>query len=224
MMNVLELQILQVKLEKAIASGVLFNKQVALDYYLSHIGPLITAHDSRFRGEAIAHGASVTFERFSVYSLTENVVDMHMSVAQRLVAEELNERIYEVSYYSRAEHILFASPQNFTPRQILYQRSDGQKLYVEDLLKVSKYAIAVAEILEPDDLNIELASTSITVFQGIEASLNNQKPISVGKRLHLANGFLATVVKNCVKDTDTKRGITITSTLIDLVIDFFCGR
>ena len=99
-----------------------------------------------------------------------------------------------MSYYSRAENILFASGKTFTFKQIIYQSSDGQKLSVEDLLKVSKYAIAVAEILEPDDPNVELSSASIAVFLGIEALLNNQKLMSVGKRLYFANGFLSAIV------------------------------
>ena len=76
--------------------------------------------------------------------------------------------------------------------------------------------------MNPNDENIELASAAITVFQGIEATLNNKpQDISVNKKLHIANGFLSTIVKANIKDSDTKRGITITSTLIDLVIDFF---
>ena len=73
-----------------------------------------------------------------------------------------------------------------------------------------------------DDENIELASAAITVFQGIQAVLNNKpQEISVNKKLHIANGFLSSIVKANIKDTDTKNGITITSTLVDLVIDFF---
>ena len=47
--------------------------------------------------------------------------------------------------------------------------------------------------------------------------------MSKGKKLHLENCFLSTVIKIQVKDADTKRGIAITSTFIDLLIDFFCG-
>ena len=76
--------------------------------------------------------------------------------------------------------------------------------------------------MNPNDENIELASAAITVFQGIEAVLNNKpQDISINKKLHIANGFLSSIVKANINDSDTKRGITITSTLIDLVIDFF---
>ena len=65
---------------------------------------------------------------------------------------------------------------------------------------MSKYSIAVAEIMTPDDPNIELASAAVMVFQGIEASLNNQQqPMTISKRLHLENGFLSIVVKSLVR-------------------------
>ena len=79
--------------------------------------------------------------------------------------------------------------------------------------------------MNPDDENIELASAAITVFQGIETVLNNKpQDIPINKKLHIANCFLSSIVKVNVEDKDTKRGITITSTLIDLVIDFFTSK
>ena len=68
-------------------------------------------------------------------------------------------------------------------------------------------------------------SAAITVFQGIETVLNNKpQDIPMNKKLHIANGFLSSIVKATIENKDTKRGITITSTLIDLVIDFFTGE
>ena len=79
--------------------------------------------------------------------------------------------------------------------------------------------------MNPDDENIELASAAITVFQGIETVLNNKpQDIPINKKLHIANVFLSSIVKVNIEDKDTKRGITITSTLIDLVIDFFTSE
>lgn len=225
MLSALDFQILQFQIDNAVASGLLYNKQAALERYFIRIGAIRYKHDSMFRGEAFACGTCASIERYSVYVLTTDVVDMHIRVASRLIAEELSQRAYELSMYDRAEKSIFVPNPSFTPSQILHTNSVNQELTVDQLLKVSKYSIAVAEILQPNDPNIELASAAITVFQGIEASLNNQQqPISIGKKLHLANGFLSTVIKSQIKDADTKRGITITSTMIDLVIDFFCGR
>ena len=65
----------------------------------------------------------------------------------------------------------------------------------------------------------------ITVFQGIDAILNNKpedKPIN--KMLHLATSFISSVVKSSIKDDEAKRGVTITAIMIDLAIDFFCKK
>lgn len=225
MLSAIELQILQVGFENAVVSGSLCSKQLALQRYFVRIGPLRDRHDSMFRSEAFACGSYATTERYQVFDLPEFDVDMHMRVARKLVADELNQRTYELALYARAENTLFVPNARFNSCQVLHTSANNQELTVDELLKVSKYSIAFAEMMQPDDPDIELASAAITVFQGIEASLNNgHQPMSMGKKLHLANGFLSTVIKSQVKDTDTKRGITITSTLIDLVIDFFCGR
>ena len=41
MLNTLDYQIMQAKLHKASLSGVLLNKQIALDYYLKGMGNLV---------------------------------------------------------------------------------------------------------------------------------------------------------------------------------------
>ena len=122
------------------------------------------------------------------------------------------------------EKLLFESEQEFSKTQVLHKNKENN-LRVEDLLKVSKYSIAFAEMMNPDEENKELASAAITVFQGIETVLNNKpQDIPINKKLHIANGFLSSIVKVNIEDKDTKRGITITSTLIDLVIDFFTSK
>ena len=60
-------------------------------------------------------------------------------------------------------------------------------------------------------------------MQGIDAILNNKpedKPIN--KMLHLVTSFISTVVKSSLKDNEAKRGVIVTTTMIDLAIDFFC--
>ena len=65
------------------------------------------------------------------------------------------------------EKLLFESEQEFSKTQVLHKNKENN-LRVEDLLKVSKYSIAFAEMMNPNEENIELASAAITVFQGIE--------------------------------------------------------
>ena len=101
-------------------------------------------------------------------------VDLHILAAQHLLNSELRMRSYDTEKYAKAEKILFSPKEAFTHNQILYTNERNETLKVEELLKVAKYSIAFAEIMAPDDKNIELASAAATVFQGIQATLNNR--------------------------------------------------
>lgn len=195
-------------------------------YYKTKIGnSLDEQHESIFKNIARQNGVYPTDYKISFYSMNEFEVDLHLQAAQHLLNSELRMRSYDTEKYAKAEKILFSPERTFTRDQVLYTNERKQTLTVEDMLRVAKYSIAFAELMDPEDKNKELASASITIFQCIEAALNNQdQPMPICKKLHIANGFLATVVKANIKDTDTKRGITIASTLIDLVIDFFVGE
>ena len=182
-------------------------------------------HGQTFKSIAYKHGVYATNQLVNVYDFTEFEVDLHLETALVIINSEMQRRSHDLETYRKAEATLFSPENKFTKDQILYSKPNYQPLSVEKLLKVTKYSIAFSEIIDPDDKNIELASAAITVFQGIELALNNpRQTIPVSKKLHLANAFLATVVKANIKDSDTKRGITITSTLTDLVIDLFSGN
>ena len=226
MLNTLELQTLQVKLYQASLSKKLRTKQEAMVYYKTKIGlSMDEQHESIFKNIARQNGAYPTDYKISFYSMNEFEVDLHLQAAMHLLNSELRLRAYDTAQYARAERILFYPEKTFTRDQVLYTNEKNETLKVEELLKVAKYSIAFAEIMAPDDKNIELASAAATVFQGIQATLNNrEQPIPISTKLHLANGFLTTVIKANIKDSDTKKGITIASTLIDLVIDFFAGK
>ena len=224
MLNTLDYQIMQSKLQQASFSGVLLNKQKALSYYLNRLGDFHHQHDQTFNKVAINHGHIPTGIKIDIYKLDEINTDLHIEAAHIVLNSEITKRINDLERYQRAEKLLFESEQEFSKTQVLH-KNKANNLHVEDLLKVSKYSIAFAEMMNPDDENIELASAAITVFQGIEAVLNNKLlDIPMNKKLHLANGFLSSIVKVNIEDKDTKRGITITSTLIDLVIDFFTSE
>ena len=222
MSDTLQLQAIQVMLQNASATGILFNKQKALDNYLNKIGPMKVIHEHIFTQVAIQHGTSATIEKVNVYTFD---TDLHIEAAHHLLNTELAKRSYDTAKYARAEKVLFSPEKPFTTEQRLYTNEKNEKLTVDGLVRVTKYSLAFVELMDPDDKNIELASAAATVFQGIQATLSNQnQPIPISTKLHIANGFLSTVVKANIKDTDTKRGITIASTLIDLVIDFFSGK
>ena len=225
MSDALQLQAIQVMLQNASATGILFNKQKALDNYLNKIGPMKVIHEHIFTQVAIQHGTYATIEKVNVYTLDNFDTDLHIEAAHHLLNTELAKCSYDTEKYAKAEKILFSPKESFTHDHILYTNERNETLKVDELLQVTKYSIAFAELMDPDDKNIELASAAATVFHGIQATLNNQKqPIPISTKLHIANGFLATVVKANIKDTDTKRGIIIASTLIDLAIDFFTGK
>lgn len=225
MLSTIELQTLQVRLQRASESKTLINKQDVLHDYLLQVGSLNTVHENLFKEVAIKHGKIATLFKVNVYDLNELEADLHIEAAHHLLNTEIQRRSYDLAQYSKAESILFTPGTKFSKNQTLYTNARNESLSVEEMLRVAKYSIAFAEMMDPTDKNKEFASAAITVFQGIEATLNNQsQPIPISKKLHVANGFLSTVVKASIKDTDTKRGITIASTLIDLVIDFFVGR
>ena len=224
MLNTLDYQIMQSKLQQASFGGVLLNKQKALSYYLNRLGDFHHQHDQTFNKVAINHGHIPTGIKIDIYKLDEINTDLHIEAAHIVLNSEITKRINDLERYQRAEKLLFESEQEFSKTQVLHKNKENY-LHVEDLLKVSKYSIAFAEMMNPDDENIELASAAITVFQGIETVLNNKpQDIPINKKLHIANGFLSSIVKVNIEDKDTKKGITITSTLIDLVIDFFTSE
>lgn len=226
MLNTLELQTLQVKLYQASLSKKLRTKQEAMVYYKTKIGlSMDEQHESIFMNVARKTGLYPPYTKISFYMMTEFEVDLHIQAVQHLLNSEIRMRSYDTEKYAKAEKILFSPERTFTRDQVLHTNERNETLKVEELLKVAKYSIAFAEIMAPDDKNIELASAAATVFQGIQATLNNrEQPIPISTKLHLANGFLTTVIKANIKDSDTNRGITIASTLIDLVIDFFAGK
>ena len=127
--------------------------------------------------------------------------------------------------YTYAQTILYQSNHTFRQDDVLYQNEQGRQLKVADLLAVSKYAVSIAEAIDPSNKEYARANAAITVFQGIDTVLNNKtedKPIN--KMLHLATSFISSVVKSSIKDDEVKRGVTITAIMVDLAIDFFCRK
>lgn len=52
----------------------------------------------------------------------------------------------------------------------------------------------------------------------------NDRQLKIAEMLHLATSFMSTVVKSSIKDNEVKRGVIVTTTMIDLAIDFFCKK
>ena len=162
----------------------------------------------------------------SIYAIQyKNAVLMNVRGCLNALKEELGRRNIYSSQYTYAQSVLYRPTHTFQQEEVLYQNDQGRQLKVADLLAVSKYAVSVAEAIDPGNEGFAKASAAITTFQGIDAILNNKpedKPVN--KMLHLATSFLSSVVKSSLKDNDAKRGVTITAIMVDLAIDFFCKK
>ena len=162
----------------------------------------------------------------SIYAIqNKNEVLMNVQGCLNAIHEELGRRNIYTTQYTYAQSVLYRPAHAFQQKEVLYQNTQGHQLKVADLLAVSKYAISIAEAIEPSNEEYAKANAAITVFQSIDAILNNKpedKPVN--KMLHLATSFISSVVKSSIKDDEAKRGVSITAIMIDLAIDFFCKK
>ena len=162
----------------------------------------------------------------SIYDIKDDaLLRMNVQGCLNALKEELGRRNIYSSQYTYAQSVLYRPTHTFQKEEVLYQNAQGRQLKVADLLDVSKYAISVAEAIDPNNEEYAKANAAITVFQGIDAILNNSpedKPIN--KMLHLATSFVSSVVKSSIKDDEAKSDVTITAIMVDLAIDFFCKK
>ena len=162
----------------------------------------------------------------SIYDIKDDaLLRMNVQGCLNALKEELGRRNIYSTQYTYAQSVLYRPTHTFQQEEVLYQNDQGRQLKVADLLAVSKYAVSIAEAIEPSNEEYAKANAAITVFQGIDAILNNEpedKPVN--KMLHLATSFISSVVKSSIKDDEAKRGVTITAIMVDLAIDFFCKK
>ena len=157
--------------------------------------------------------------------ISDEDVKLNVEGCLKAISETLSQYKFYDYNYTYAQSVLYRPTHTFQQEEVLYQNAQGRQLKVADLLAVSKYAMSVAEAIEPSNEEYAKANAAITVFQSIDALLNNKpedKPVN--KMLHLATSFISSVVKSSIKDDEAKRGVTITAIMVDLVIDFFCKK
>lgn len=178
------------------------------------------------KGEMLSHGIWPDALPSDIRNINdETILRMNVKGCLNALQEEINIRNLYQTHYTHAQNILYQPNRTFRQDEVLHQDDHGQQLKVADLLAVSKYAVSIAEAIDPDNDGFAKANAAITTFQGIDAILNNKpedKPVN--KMLHLATSFLSSVVKSSLKDSDAKRGVTITAIMVDLAIDFFCRK
>ena len=157
--------------------------------------------------------------------ISDEDVKLNVEGCLKAISETLSQYKFYDHNYTYAQSVLYRPTHAFQQEEVLYQNAQGRQLKVADLLAVSKYAVSIAEAIAPGNEEYAKANAAITVFQGIDAILNNKpedKPIN--KMLHLATSFISSVVKSSIKDDEAKRGVTITAIMVDLAIDFFCKK
>ena len=162
----------------------------------------------------------------SIYDIKDDaLLRMNVKGCLNALKEELGRHNIYSSRYTYAQSVLYRPTHTFQQEEVLYQNAQGRQLKVADLLAVSKYAVSVAEAIDPSNEEYAKASAAITVFQCIDAILNNKPEDNpVNKMLHLATSFISSVVKSSIKDDEAKRGVTINAIMVDLAIDFFCKK
>ena len=181
---------------------------------------------SHTRSVMLSQNVFSTVTLSSIYALQNaNEVLMNVQGCLNALQEELGRRNIYTTQYTYAQSVLYRPTHTFQQEEVLYQNVQGHQLKVVDLIAVSKYAISVAEAINPQNEEYAKANATITILQGIDTILNNKpedKPFN--KMLHLATSFISSVVKYSIKDNEAKRGVTITALMVDLAIDFFCKK
>lgn len=123
-------------------------------------------------------------------------------------------------YHNQRAYQVLSQPVQFHNNDVLYAQGDNQ-LTVENLLKVIRYGLAIASIIDPNNKAYSYANASALALQGIEDTLNNKSQAELTNHtLHFAADFLATSVKESLNDTNAKRGVAISALLVNLAIDF----
>ena len=225
--EVLKLEIAYANLYKAYMQG---DRNEMIRYYIAagniDIPNFADSVLNKARQEMLSHGILPDILPTSIENITDDtVLQMNVVGCLKALREEVSIRNIYQNYYTYAQNILSQHNRTFREEDILYQNPQGQQLKVADMLAVVKYAIGVAEAMAPDNENFAKANAAITALQSIDAVLNNkQEDKPVNKMLHLATSFIASVVKSSIKNDEAKRGVTITTLMVDLAIDFLCKK
>lgn len=157
--------------------------------------------------------------------ISDEDVKLNVEGCLKAIRETLSQYKFYDHNYTYAQSVLYRPTHTFQQEEVLHHDAQGRQLKVADLLDVSKYVVSVAEAIDPSNEEYAKANAAITVFQGINAILNNNPEDNpVNKMLHLATSFISSVVKSAIKDDEAKRGVTITAIMVDLAIDFFCKK
>ena len=113
-----------------------------------------------------------------------------------------------------------SQPAQFQSTAVLYTQNE-KRLTVGDFLKVIKYALALVDIVYPDNKVSSVANPIVWALQGIDDTLNNKSKTELTNHsLHIAADFLTSNVKESLNDTNAKRSVAVSALMVNLAIDF----
>ena len=155
--------------------------------------------------------------RTSIECLPSDVLGMYALACMNVLFKMNLESIRQDCQYA---YQTLSQPVLFQTADILYTQNE-KRLTVGDFLKVIKYALALVDIVYPDNNVTPVANPTIWALQGIDDALNNKSKTELTNHsLHIAADFLASSVKESLNDTNAKRNVAISALLVNLAIDF----
>ena len=153
----------------------------------------------------------------SLRNMPDNVL---MVYAQACMNVLFNEQLHSIMYNCHYAYQTLAQPKQYKDSDVLYSQNNSL-LTVGNFLQVLKYAISIAEIINPDDKRYSNASASILALQSICNLLNNSSKTELTNHtLHVATDFLASNVKDSLTDINAKRNVAISALMVNMAIDF----
>lgn len=150
--------------------------------------------------------------------LPDDVLNNYAVACMNVLYEEKNKRL---CHNTQNAYQILSQAVPFHNNDVLYAQGDNNVLTVENFLKVIKYAISIASIIDPENKAYSYANASVLALQGLDDALNNKSRTELTNHaLHIATVFLATCVKDSLTDTNAKRGVAVSALLVNLAIDF----
>lgn len=155
--------------------------------------------------------------RTSIECLPSDVLGMYALACMNVLFKMNLESIRQDCQYA---YQTLSQPVLFQTADILYTQNE-KRLTVGDFLKVIKYALALVDIVYPDNNVTSVANPTIWALQGIDDALNNKSKTELTNHsLHIAADFLASRVKESLNDTNAKRSVAVSALMVNLAIDF----
>lgn len=155
--------------------------------------------------------------RTSIECLPPDVLGMYAMACMDILFNMKIERIRRDCQFA---YQTLSQPVQFQSTDVLYIQ-DKKRLTVGDFLKVVKYALALVDIVYPDNKVSSIANPIVWALQGIDDALNNKSKTELTNHsLHIATDFLASSVKESLTDTNTKRNVAVSALMVNLAIDF----